>query len=204
MSDKKKYYLRGLAMGMIFTCVVLMIVFKHNPTEPTDKEFAAMAEKRGYVLKGDNPTPSTSINLNDLKKTPAPTDTPLPSEPVKPSEPIKPTDTPVPTDTPAPTDTPTPTDIPAPTDTPVLFPTPGPDTTEMTVATIVVKPGDTSETVARLLYETKIIKDMNDFNRFIWSNKLSGNFYPGTFEVNDKMSYKELIYIFSCKRVLLP
>lgn len=212
MSDKKKYYLRGLSIGMIFTCIILMILFKNNPPELSDKQFKELAEKKGYVLKSETDAkPSPSINLEELKKTPEPK--PSPSAEPTPTKDLTPTAEATPTETPTPTVEATPTSAPTPEPTPTLAPTPtptateaptptvtplptlGPETTELTEATIVVNFGEISEFVVHKLYLAKIIKNEADFNYYLYLNDAGRYFQPGTYVVNDKMSYKDLVYL---------
>ncbi len=147
MNDKKKYYMRGLGIGILLTASIFMI--KDNYAKPkilSDAEICARAEELGYVLKDDLKLNSgTAIDLDDLKNkltdTPAPTltstSTPVPTETPEPT--AGPTEEPAKTSTPAPTDTPVPTNTPAPTatntPTPTVSPTPAPTSTPVPTAT---------------------------------------------------------------------
>ncbi len=143
---KLKYYLRGIAIGIIFTILVMTLTGANEKEKMSDSEIIHAAKSLGMVeadnrgsLTGLVPTPTpipteapsptpipvvTATPMPVATETPALTETPeLTVTPVPTATPI-PTATPVLTATPAPIATPTPTPTPAPTVAPVLTPTP--------------------------------------------------------------------------------
>ncbi len=141
---KRKYYLRGLGIGILVTALVFVIT---KPSELTDEEIIKRAQELGYekieekditpslsikdLMETGTPTPTQTVILTD---TPAPTLTPTPTPTKEPQETQAPTETPTPapTMTEAPTKAPTltptavPTETPTPTPTPTKKPTPAP------------------------------------------------------------------------------
>lgn len=153
---KRKYYLRGLGLGILITAIVFCIA---GPSEMTDAEIIERAMELGYVKAEEDVTPT--INLKDLMTgTPTPSPSPEPTvitpeetvtpEPTEetladitpePAEAAQETVTPAPTEEPQPTvaETPVPTleaaptvaptETPTPEPTPMAEPTPTPETT---------------------------------------------------------------------------
>ena len=64
---KRKYYLRGLGLGILITALVFIIA---GPKELSDEDIIKRAEELGYVKNEDS-----SLGIKDLlnKETPAPT-----------------------------------------------------------------------------------------------------------------------------------
>ena len=83
---KRKYYLRGLGLGILVTAIVCSIA---GPKAPSDEDIIKRAEELGYVKAAESD--DSSIGIKDLlnKETPVPT----------------PTEKPVVTETPVPTPT---------------------------------------------------------------------------------------------------
>lgn len=156
---KRKYYLRGLGLGILITSLVFIVA---GPSEPTEEEIIKRAEELGYV-KGEEA--ASGINLKDLlgtgtpvpsptekasaTKTPVPTDIPEEMVPVTetPEPTAEPTETLVPTatSTPVPTLTPVPTKEPVPTPTLTPVPTMAPTPTENLQATATPQPTKATE-----------------------------------------------------------
>ena len=68
---KRKYYLRGLGLGILITALVFIFI---GPKELSDEEIIKRAEKLGYVKEE-----SSSLGIKELlnKETPVPTDSPV-------------------------------------------------------------------------------------------------------------------------------
>ncbi len=144
---KRRFYLRGIGVGMVLTVVLYSTIIIPGKYELSDEEVMARAESLGMVMEEDvtlpEPSPSgepTPSGAEEVSTTPEPT---MPEEPTMPPEPTKaltPTPLPTPTDIPEPTDVPeptkalTPTPLPTPTEklepTKALTPTPQPTPTE--------------------------------------------------------------------------
>ena len=218
---KRKYYLRGLGLGILITSLVFIIA---GPKELSDEEIMKRAEELGYVkeegsslgikdlLNKETPVPTGplyTVEIPGAKKTPVPTPT---SEPTPTNTPA-PTDTPVPTATAAPTPTTTvvpeptvtPTPVPTPTSTPTPVPTntpapteePAPTKTPDTVvkATIVVERGNSASKVCKQMELAGVIKEADDFRQYLISRDLTDFINIGTYELSSDMSYKEMAKI---------
>ncbi len=135
MNDKKKYYMRGLGLGILITATILTLV--HADDRMTDEKVIKRAKELGYVLpENTNVDPKQPIDIDAIKSklTPTPeisdvsmiddTDVTLTPTPAF-------TDTPtaVPTKVVLPTSTPKPTGIYFATATPTFTPTPLPTKT---------------------------------------------------------------------------
>ena len=193
---KRKYYLRGLGLGILITALVFTIA---GPKELSDEEIINRAEKLGYVKEED-----ASLGIKDLldKETPVPTPTeePTPTETPIPTLTSAPTETPVPTPTvtPVPTNTPIPqptaTVTPVPTNTPIPQPTatvtptntPTPQPTEepeeIIKAVIVVERGNSASMVCDKLKQEGIVKDGKDFRNYLRSLNLTDYINIGTYD----------------------
>lgn len=218
---KRKYYLRGLGLGILITSLVFIIA---GPKELSDEEIMKRAEELGYVkeegsslgikdlLNKETPVPTGplyTVEIPGANKTPVPTPT---SEPIPTNTPA-PTDTPVPTATASPTPTATvvpeptvtPTPLPTPTSTPTPVPTntpapteePAPTKTPDTVvtATIVVERGNSASMVCKQMESAGVIKEADDFRQYLISRDLTDFINIGTYELSSDMSYKEMAKI---------
>lgn len=200
---KRKYYLRGLGIGILVTALVFIVA---GPSELSEDEIIKRAEELGYV-KAEAVTPS--IGIKELLEnsttsptsalTPEPTSeptnvsTPEPTNIPEPtSEPVKaPEETPVPTETPEPTAEPTSTPTPQPTATPTPEPTKAPESTVVT-ATIVVERGNTATIVCNKIEEAGILKDGNKLRNYLIENNLTDYINVGTYTLSSDMSLKEI------------
>lgn len=147
---KRKYYMRGLGVGILVTAILCAIVMPKGTEPMTDAEVIARAKELGYVKEaggvtaddidkikenekvsgtpGVTESPETPSDVTEAPEgTPGPTTSPVPT-PAPPDEPDKPdvptTPTPKPTVTIAPTKVPTkaPTETPVPTKKPTEKP----------------------------------------------------------------------------------
>ena len=191
---KRKYYLRGLGLGILVTAVVFIIT---GPKELSNEDIIQRATELGYVKEE-----SSSLGIKDLlnKETPVPTltlalevpETPVPSPTNEPEATFtptpEPTSVPTLTPTPAPTATPTPTVTPVPTFTPI--PTKAP--VQAVTAIIVVEPGNSASMVCRQMQEKGIVEDGNDFRNYLVNRNLTDYINIGTFSRSSEMSYQEL------------
>jgi hypothetical protein len=105
---KRKYYLRGLGIGILITSLVFIIA---GPKELSDEDIIKRAEELGYVKEE-----SSSLGIKDLLNK----ETPVPTESIYTVEIPGTVNTPVPT----PTDVPVETPIPTPTAAGCVKPTP--------------------------------------------------------------------------------
>ncbi len=186
MSDKRKYYIRGLGCGLLIATVILMIT---KSIRFTDEKAVKRAKELGYVLETEIKTGKIDIEQikEKLDKTPAPTaaakeTTPVPTpavtEAVKPTDEVKPT--PVPTDEPEITKAPQEQD-------------------GVKTAIINVTPGMICQTVCYMCQEEGIIEDAEDFILYAQRRGLTEDFNVGRFEVRSDMTYEHLLHVFTGK-----
>lgn len=155
---KLKYYLRGIAVGIIFTIVILTLTGAMDNQAMSDSEIIHAAKLLGMVegkevnISGIAPTP-TAVPTESATPTPeendgdgngdagkgdvpfvteAPTSTVTPTPTLSTVPTVTPTPTPVPTKVPEVTPTPVPTEVPkaTPTPEPTKAPTPTPTPTK--------------------------------------------------------------------------
>ena len=191
---KRKYYLRGLGVGILITVLVFVLT---GPAEISDEEIINRAEALGYV-KADVQSDSLGIKellgtvtpaqnektnteeLPELSNTPLPTKTPTPV----PTEALE-TPSPIPTDIPEPVTEPT--VIPIPTQTPV----PTPEHPVVT-ATIVVERGNTATTVCNKIEAAGILEDGMLLRDYLISHNLTDSINVGSYTLSTDMSLQEI------------
>ena len=109
---KRKYYMRGLGIGVIITAILFTLVFPKNKQEITEAEIIAKAKELGYVKKSEGITPE---DINKIKEQEGMGTTPEGTQ----ESTITPDTTPEPSGTPGPTMSPVPTpDAPTPPEEP--------------------------------------------------------------------------------------
>lgn len=202
---KRKYYLRGLGIGILVTTLVFIVA---GPSGLSDDEIIKRAEKLGYVKEAEV-TPSIGIKELLESGTPTPTAVPTP-EPTKILEPTKqpeptlepapepittaPTEIPVPKETPLPTVEPTSTPKPQSTATPAPEPTIAPESTVVT-AIIVIERGNTATVVCDKIEEAGIIEDGKKLRNYLIENELTDYINVGEYTLSSDMSLKEIAKI---------
>ncbi len=146
---KRKYYMRGLGLGILVTAILCAVALPKKTKPMTDEEVIARATELGYVKKESgvtaddinkikenetaSGTPEASLTpeatdtpeaTKELEGTPGPTQSPVPTPdaPEPPEEPDKPDVPATPTPKPTSTPTPKPTATPIPTKAPTEAP----------------------------------------------------------------------------------
>lgn len=95
---KRKYFLRGVGIGILITTVVFILAGKQKIS---DEEVIRRAEELGYVKQEETPTPAIDLEgLLDKKSTPVPTAAPVDTVTPQPSEGADVTEPPEPSITP--------------------------------------------------------------------------------------------------------
>ena len=193
---KRKYYLRGLGLGILITAIVFILV---GPSELSDDEIIKRAVELGYTKAEEQVTPSIGIKeLLENTGTPEPTatNTPIP-EPTATNTPI-PEPTATSTPTPEPTATSTPIPEPTATNTPIPEPTatstPTPEESVIT-AVIVVERGNTASVVCNKVEAAGIIKDGAVLKKYLIENGLTDYVNIGSYTLSSDMSIKEIAEI---------
>ncbi len=214
---KRKYYLRGLGIGILVTALVFIFA---GPSELSEEDIIKRAEELGYTKAEVSP----SIGIKDLLETPAPTiqaektgtptPTMLPEKTPVPTQVI--TETPVPTEvlesTPVPTSTPTPepegtaapeptptvTPVPTPTvpPTPTSEPTPG---IEVTTAVISVERGNSATVVCNKIEAAGILEDGEKLRTYLIEHDLTDYINIGNYTLSSDMSIEQIAGIIAKK-----
>ena len=220
---KRKYYLRGLGIGILVTALVFTFT---GPKEMTDDEIIKRAEELGYVKEEDS---DSSINLKDLLETGTPTPSPISAPTSKPDPTEMPEETTVPTDVPTltptptvepsatavptptkaikPTAEPTATAVPTPTSVPTVVPTesatPQPTATsvptkgpeEIITAEISVERGNTATAVCNKIQAAGIVEDGVALKEYLVEHQMTDYINIGVYTLSSDMTYEEIAKI---------
>ena len=182
---KLKYFLRGLASGIVVTTLILTIAFngRKDEIEKKAKESVAATEKP-QATQEVTPTEEAEVTKEvtptgeaEVTKEVTPTGK---AEVTKEATP-----TPVVSEQPAPTAT--------------VEPTP---TTAVAVGgkkELTIVPGMWSDKVARELSAMGIIQDAADFDKYLVDNGYANRIVVGTFEIPMNASYEEIARIITGK-----
>lgn len=213
---KRKYYMRGLGVGILVTAILCAFAYPKQSEPMTDAEVIARAKQLGYVkdeggvtpddidkikengkvsgTPGVTEDPESTPNITDEPEgTPGPTSSPVPTP-----EPPNPPDGPEKPDVPA---TPTPAVKPTATSVPTKKPTEKPKATATPVGsvssdgksyTITVERGMTATRVAERLAAAGAISDVNDFISYLRKNNLTDFINIGKFTIPKGASYEEI------------
>lgn len=219
---KRKYYMRGMGIGVVVTALLCSIAFSKGEPAMTDEEVIERALELGYT-KGNGVTAEDISKLKENatikpeatpeltpQATPEPTPEvtlPLTPEPPKQPTPVtesgKPRATPEPLEQPtkALTATPELTKEPAATQVPTAMPEPTatPEPTKTltvtpapSVYTLRVERGMTATQVAGALASTGAIADAEDFVAYLRREQLTDYINIGTFTIPRGAGYAEI------------
>ena len=226
---KRKYYMRGLGLGILVTAILCAVALPKQTQPMTDEEIIARAEELGYVMdEGGIPaedinkikenekasgTPGASEMPNSTEApetttepegTPGPTQSPVPTPdaPEPPEEPDKPDVPATPTPKPTATSAPKPTATTAPKATSTPTPTKAPEGTDeqgQTSYTIKVERGATARRVAQQLEAAGAVADSEAFVKYLQSRKLTDFINIGTFTIPQGASHADIARILTGK-----
>lgn len=185
---KIKYYLRGLGTGIIFTAIVLMIIYSYRTT---DSKTIGRARELGMIMPGETSKkivndnePDTSSHTDDStsdsqsnSNTQDQTSENNSGQENTTTEPV--TDEPI-------------TDEPV-TDEPITEK----QTNPSREITFTIERGMYSETVSQRLKELGVIDDAAEFNRYLVDNGYAGRIRIGTYTFTTGMSYADVAAIIS-------
>lgn len=213
---KRKYYMRGLGIGVIVTAILFTLIFPKNEPAMTDDEVIARARELGYTKKSEGITPEDIDKIKEQDNltttpeatkeiTPEPTGTPGPTPspeptPEAPKPPEQP-DTPVSPTPVAEQEKPTPTPKPTspvtqkPTETPVPSATMAPASGAEDTVTIKVERGMTASKVSQLLQKAGAVEDSTAFVSYLRKEKLTDAINIGTFSIPQGATYEEIATI---------
>ena len=220
---KRKYYMRGMGIGILITAILCAVALPKKTEPMTDEEIIARAKELGYVEDKGGVTPedidkikerttgtpgvTESANATDNpeltgepEETQGPTQSPVPTPeppdpPDQPDVPDKPA-TPTPKPTSAATPKPTATVAPKPTATSV--PTKTPDA-GATAYKITVERGATARKVAEQLKKAGAVEDAEAFVTYLRGRNLTDFINIGTFSIPKGASHEEIARILTGK-----
>lgn len=222
---KRKYYMRGLGVGILVTAILCAFALPKKTEPMTDAEVIARAKELGYVKseggvtaddinkikekvsgtpEGIEEPEATPVVTDEPEGTPGPTPSPVPT-PAPPDEPEQP-DVPASPTPPIPDKKPTVTPSPVPTATviPTMKPTEKPKATvtpsagasaDKTSYTITVERGMTATKVAERLVAEGVISDANEFISYLRKNNLTDFINIGKFTIPKGASNKDIAHI---------
>ena len=176
---KRKYYMRGLGIGVIITAIIFTVATPKKEVTMTDEEVIARAQKLGYTKQANGITPDdiNKIKENDLK---TPTteeleETPVSTQEGTPEPSVSPEPTPEAPEPPVSPEAPTPA-IKEPEKTPTSNPTVTTAPTTKPVKTeykIKVEKGMSASMVAQKLEESGAIEDADALISYIIKESFS-------------------------------
>ena len=176
---KRKYYMRGLGLGILVTAILCAVALPKKTEPMTDEEIIARAEELGYVKDEAGVTADDIDKIKENEKisgTPGATKTPDPAEDTK--------ATGEPEGTPGPTQSPVPTKVPDSGETP-----------SNVSYTISVERGATARRVAERLEEVGALADADAFVKYLQSRNLTDFINIGTFTIPQGASEAEIARI---------
>lgn len=187
---KRKYYLRGIGIGIIFTAIVMSIAYNTTiKNDISDDKVIERAKELGMVEANNE----TKIDELLASTTPSPT-------PTEAGEEVEPANEPEPTSEAEPSATPTIAPEKQETElTPEVSDetdedtdtSSNPDTIETKVV-IEITEGMSSEGVAKLLKSKGIIEDAAAFNQYLVINKYTKDIRTGNYEIEPFLSYQKI------------
>ena len=182
---KLKYFLRGLASGIVVTTVILSIA---NPGGKenlmTEEQIIQKAKELGMVEKDEVSVSPTKEPTKEIEITQEPGVTSVITEIVQEGDKEEqlPTKTPKPTQTPKPTKTPQPTKALTPTKT-------------SETVTITISSGMWSDSVAAQLKTLGAVESAAEFDQFLVANGYAERIAVGTYQIPAGSSYEQIAKI---------
>ncbi len=167
---KLKYYLRGLGIGILVTAVIMGIA--SGKRQMTDEEVRARAKELGMV---------ESTVLSHIADMTQPDDTEPENKEVDESEPEDMPEEGGAADTPEESE---------PEDTPKEN-----DPAESTPVVIVIKSGQSSVSVSKMLAEAGLVKDATAYDKYLCENGYDKKIQTGTYELTAGASEEEIARI---------
>lgn len=185
---KKRYYLRGLGIGIFITALIMGLA-KGDGKVMTDEEVRARALELGMVEKKtladvredeNSPTQTEKEEAVSSDGTPAPAETNLPQV----TEDIKETISPQITEAPEPTDDSESTDI----------------SHEETIIVLEIVKGDSSESISNKLEELGLISNAGSYNKYLCDKGYDKRLNIGTYKIQIGTSEEEIAKIITRTR----
>ena len=212
---KRKYYMRGLGIGVLVTAILCAVALPKQTKPMTDEEVIPRAKELGYVKEESGVTPEDIDKIKENEKmtgTPGVsdgTDTTQTPEMTTPNATKEPDATPDATASPIPTPeppekpdkpdqpaSPTPVERPTATTVPEKTPSPRPTETPAPISyTITVERGATARRVAERLEAVGAVDDADAFVKHLQKNNLTDFINIGTFTIPKGASYGDIAWI---------
>lgn len=208
---KLKYYLRGIAIGIIFTISIMTLTGANGKEKMSDSEIIHAAKSLGMVEaenKGPLTIPTPTLVPTESPTT-SPTSMPITTTPIPTKTPVA---TPIPTPTAAPTPMPTATPTPVATLTPTVTPTPiatpiptkVPESVDHVdegdeIVVLTVKKGMYSEAVSQAAYEAGLVEDAKDFDKYLISHGFASNIHIGDYSIKKGATYFDIATIITTR-----
>lgn len=212
---KRKYYMRGLGIGVLVTAILCAVALPKQTKPMTDEEVIARAKELGYVKEESGVTPEDIDKIKENEKMTGTlgvsdgTDTTQTPEMTTPNATKEPDATPDATASPIPTPeppdkpdkpeqpaSPTPVERPTATTVPDKTPSPRPTETPAPISyTITVERGATARRVAERLEAVGAVDDADAFVKHLQKNNLTDFINIGTFTIPKGASYGDIAWI---------
>lgn len=211
---KRKYYLRGLGIGILVS-VVIMSISAGQKRPMTDEEIKARARELGMVestvlsnLPGQTTGDKQPEETKTSEETKEPEETTTPEETKEPEETKVPEETGEPEETTTPEETKEPEEIKTPEETQIKEEpeepkepdtVTEPDEAQDTV-TIVIKSGESSVTVSKSLAAAGLVEKASDYDRYLCENGYDKKIRTGTYEIPVGASEETIAQIITGKK----
>lgn len=192
---KLKYYLRGMGIGALVATIILIIALSYHSQDISDSKVIARAKELGMVMESqqrgesipegtEQPESETDSESTTL---PAQTERPIETEtsgnedqPVKPSESVHPESE---------------SDVTEQTVKP-----PEQTAAESKPVKFTIQRGDSSDEVARRLYEAGLVDDADQFNTYLMKHHYANSILPGTISIPAGSTYKKIAKLLTSSR----
>jgi hypothetical protein len=184
---KLKYYMRGLGIGIILTTLILTL----GNRKISDEEVVKRATALGMIFEEKEDDKLNEMLGNGEAVTPSLAPTNKPSS--EPTPTVGLVQEPTPTITIAPTKAPEPTATPKPTSEP------NKEQGKNKTISFTIERGMDSKEVANVLVQVGLIKDAEDFNRYIIKVGKASNIKAADFKIKENSSYDEIIKTITLK-----
>lgn len=185
---KLKYFLRGLASGIVITTLLLTISFNVGKDDISEQEIIKRAEKLGMVMEEETDLlSSTSTPTKENEAEATATVSPEITEETEVTVSVTQTPTKEPTQEPTK----------EPTKEPTPIPTQAAASSEKKVLTIAS--GMWSDAVARELQAMGLVDSASEFDQYLIKNGYADRLVVGTFEIPAGASYDEIARIITSR-----
>lgn len=199
---KLKYYLRGLGIGILVSTILLMISSSIHKPELSDEEIMSRARELGMVMytemSADEGIPKAEEDTEEEKET-GETEAAKENEQPKETETTKEDKKPKDTEKAEEDKKPKETEKAGKDEQPKETEQPQNPQPEKTVKEFTIKSGESSNTVAENLQKAGLVDDAQKFNEYLVNEKYDSRILPGTVQIPEGASYKEIAELIAVK-----